>query len=324
MSENPYQPPKGTRAQSDIEKRLTVQTPRLNLRRRLNLSALDLQMDRRGILLVLACAAIGLADDDADREAAQVKRWRAFYQQRAEAFVVTRDDRPLELVPEPVQAYSNPVRSAAQHGTIHLWLDQGRPAAIGSIWSAIDRKNSEQRNVCYELHSLSESPLSLLYDNKRVWAPEEPGLAWQPLSGAAAPAKTRAARLTQMRRIVSELKPVLEGGESELRLLPQPVYRYGEKLEDAVDGAIFGYVMGTDPELFLLLEARPVAGKEPQWMFSPIRFTGGGLKMMQGEKVIWQSEKWVYERHKIYDFLFGVERLPAEWPAEAEEARSSR
>jgi hypothetical protein len=59
-------------------------------------------------------------------------------------------------------------------------------------------------------------------------------------------------------------------------------------------------------------------------MFSPIRFTGGGLKVIQGEKIIWQSEKWVYERHKIYDFLYGVEHLPAEWPAEAEEARGVR
>jgi hypothetical protein len=104
-------------------------------------------MDRRCMLIVLTCAGLSLADDDADREAAQVKRWRAFYQQRAEKFVVTCDDRPLDLVPEPIQAYSNPVRGAAQHGTIHLWLDQGRPAVIGSIWSAIDPKNNAQRNL---------------------------------------------------------------------------------------------------------------------------------------------------------------------------------
>lgn len=259
------------------------------------------------------------AQPAATGEAAQYNRWREFYEQRAADFVVTEgpDQRPLALHPNPLQNYSNPVRSAAQHGTIHLWTDAGRPRAIGSIWSAIDKKNSEQRVLCYEFHSLSEMPLSLALSDKNLWAPTEPGIVWQRFDGAPAPARSRPARLTQMRKLLNDVRTELESSESELRLLTQPVYRYPEDAEDVLDGAIFSFVMGTDPEVFVLLEARPpAAGQDPVWHFAPARFTGGALSLTMGDKVLWESPKWEYKRHQIYDFLFGVERLPAEWAQE--------
>ena len=50
----------------------------------------------------------------------------------------------------------------------------------------------------------------------------------------------------------------------ELRLLPQPLYRYEPNDGDSpmVDGAVFGYVwtIGTDPEVLLVVEARRAGG----------------------------------------------------------------
>jgi hypothetical protein len=42
--------------------------------------------------------------------------------------------------------------------------------------------------------------------------------------------------------------------KQDLRLLPQPLYRYSEK-EEILDGALFVFVVTTDPECCLLLEA---------------------------------------------------------------------
>ena len=47
------------------------------------------------------------------------------------------------------------------------------------------------------------------------------------------------------------------GEEQALRLLPKPLYRYErpDGPTSSSDGALFAFVLGTDPEVFLLLEA---------------------------------------------------------------------
>ena len=62
----------------------------------------------------------------------------------------------------------------------------------------------------------------------------------------------------------------------DLRLLPQPLYRYESTDPDVLDGAVFAFVTsaGTDPEAILVLEARkPAGGGEPVWHYAVARFT---------------------------------------------------
>ena len=60
-----------------------------------------------------------------------------------------------------------------------------------------------------------------------------------------------------------------QGQAWELRLLPQPLYRYESTDPDVLDGALFTLVSsaGTDPEIILLLEARK----------TPVRCPSGSL-----------------------------------------------
>ena len=62
------------------------------------------------------------------------------------------------------------------------------------------------------------------------------------------------------REFRARIKAVNRGGDidEELRLLAQPVYRYKSEDPTVLDGAIFSFVRGTDPELLLLIEARKV------------------------------------------------------------------
>ena len=60
----------------------------------------------------------------------------------------------------------------------------------------------------------------------------------------------------------------LEEHRWELRLLPQPLYRYESTDPDVLDGAVFAFVTsaGTDPEAILVLEARKDPGASaPKW-----------------------------------------------------------
>lgn len=54
-----------------------------------------------------------------------------------------------------------------------------------------------------------------------------------------------------MRALAREFKASvdLEEGGTELRQLPQPLFRY----ESKSDGAIFAFVLATDPEALLLI-----------------------------------------------------------------------
>ncbi|HEV3005878.1 MAG TPA: hypothetical protein VGX78_15535, partial [Pirellulales bacterium] len=56
----------------------------------------------------------------------------------------------------------------------------------------------------------------------------------------------------------------------ELRLLPRPLYRYQTQRTDLIDGALFAFVQGTDPEVVLVLEA---VGRdaESEWRYALTR-----------------------------------------------------
>ena len=77
---------------------------------------------------------------------------------------------------------------------------------------------------------------------------------------------------------------------TELRLLPQPLYRYQSKNADVIDGALFSFVcsVGTDPEVFLLLEARKV-DDGMRWHYSLARFSHMNLFVTYKDREVWQA-----------------------------------
>lgn len=79
----------------------------------------------------------------------------------------------------------------------------------------------------------------------------------------------------------------------ELRLLPQPLYRYESTDPAVLDGTVFAFVTsaGTDPEVILVIEARkPAAGGEPAWQFAVARFTDLTLWVRHKGTVVFTAE----------------------------------
>ncbi len=84
-----------------------------------------------------------------------------------------------------------------------------------------------------------------------------------------------------------------EGAQShELRLLPQPLYRYQASTQEQ-DGAIFAFVWtdGTDPELLLHIYTSS-SKEQPLWHWQPIRFTWRALELDHRERQVWKSEEF--------------------------------
>ncbi|MBW3540906.1 MAG: hypothetical protein KY476_11600 [Planctomycetes bacterium] len=202
------------------------------------------------------------------------------------------DERPFKLLEKPVLRWSQPVRGG-DDGAVFLWLDGRRPAAIGTIF-AWPFGNGEYV-VQHELHSLATEPLAARWRDRAFWAPQTAGVAFEPLADSPRPADTPTRRLTQMRSLARQFSARSESLEKqtyELRLLPQPLYRYAEPKADEpkenapLDGALFAFVQGTDPEILMLIEARR-HGDIYRWEFACARFSDYRLTVMHDGRERW-------------------------------------
>jgi hypothetical protein len=233
-----------------------------------------------------------LAQNEDSADKALREKWQKVYAEIAGSIEMRRGKMKLALEPTPLLFYTNPVRATDQHGSIFLWTDQGRPAVIGSIWSALNRTDTSLRNITHEWHSLVEEPdVQAVRGGQTEWTSGEPGIAWQALELTPAPASSRPLRLVQMREIARGLTATITAEEAnELRLMTQPLYRYPEKPPAAIDGAIFVYSLATDPELVVLVEATNASGT-PAYRLAFARFGNLAMAVKSGERTLWTCNR---------------------------------
>lgn len=205
--------------------------------------------------------AAARAEDPPAAPEASPKEWLVERQAEFAAYEFSREGgepRKLLLESRSLLNWSNAERGA-DVGALFLWTDKGRPQLIACAFG--------REKLRHEFHSLSTGPIAGQRDAKAVHR-FGPGLAWQALPDAPAPAKQRTLRLTQMRRQAERFRVVMGGKQpAEMRLLTQPLFRTAAELAD--DVALFVYVQGTDPECVLLLEATA----EGKWNFALTRQT---------------------------------------------------
>ena len=244
-------------------------------------------------MFVLSLLLVIGADEPADGLA---KKMLPIYAREAADYTMAVGSDPkkaLELKKEPIFEWANPARQGLQQGVVYLWLRDGRPAALCSVFSQPHAK-PVGRKIIHEFHALDREKLVVTRpkDELNEWKPEA-GLARQELPEAGAPADTPAARLVQMRRLAQEFTGhMIDRADKrwELRLLPAPLYRYPAAKTDVIDGALFALVStaGTDPEVLLVIEAREEKGKT-RWEYACGRFSDCNLYVQRKDKEIWSS-----------------------------------
>jgi hypothetical protein len=272
------------------------------------------------MLLAIAVGATGQAEQAADARQREVGIWRRAFNRQAKEYRIAATDNPakvFDLVEKPVFLWSQPVRFS-QIGSVYIWVQEdGRPGAIGTIFCW----KTQQANwaMTHEFHSLATEPVKTVWRGQAIWAPTEPGLQWSLLPDADPPGDSRRRQSLQIRRLSREFQAHTEGanrGRWELRLLPKPLHDYAvEEGEATKVGAVLAMCQGTDPELLLVIEARPT-DRGVRWHYACGAFTDLGLVVQFRGAKVWSAPATPGGRDpgKCYwrERITSVARLPEE------------
>jgi len=246
--------------------------------------------------LPVACfgmTGFALADPPQDVKSRDVNAERLkFMKDSVEVYEFTRGKdhaAALKLQPDPAFRLGKQGDGVVLEGAIFLWADEvGRPGAAAQVFLVQNpgRPGGEWR---HEFTSLSTGPFTASQAGNPRWMPMVSGVSFQPIPGAPKPADKPQQRLRQMRDLAAEFHAEDDfwgRGWNALRLLPTPISRYGKAGGTPEDGALFAFVLGTDPESFLFIEARKgAAGLEWQYAFAPM--TCWALKAEHKSRPVW-------------------------------------
>ena len=254
------------------------------------------------LFMTLACGA-ALGQNAAEKKAKSEEKPAAGgsakaledFKTDATDYVIRLASRPkekLRLHDESLFHWGNPARNG-EDGAIFVWTLDGRPEVIASVFTYRFKDTIRRK---HEYHSLAFGPLTAEYQGQRVWAPTSAGVNFQPVPDAPEPAANLRLRLTQMKALARDFSARMvdaEGQKSDLRLIAQPLMRYEPKSKEVIDGALFSFSLGTDPEVLLLLEARTGQGrtaKDAVWQYAFARFHYVSLTAFYKNQEVWHVE----------------------------------
>jgi hypothetical protein len=200
------------------------------------------------------------------------------------------DDHSDALELKCVLRWANVTRGSVD-GATYIWTQHGRPLATVCVypWQGL---------LCDNFQSLAEGPVTAYLNGGKVWQCEKPGVNFQAVPDGPRPDDSASGRQQQLKQLGSQFRATLMGWNAadsdreQLRMLPRPVHRWEEN--GLVQGAIFAFVQGTDPEVFLLLEVRPksaVPQSELNWRYALARRTSGWLEVYYKDQLAWKAER---------------------------------
>lgn len=188
---------------------------------------------------------------------------------------------PVEL---PLIRYSDEEHRIPD-ATLWAWTHNNRPVAFqkveGNNWGG-----GRQWTICFA--SLSEELITVTWPNSRTHAMTKPGLQFRPITDAEAPASNPRLRSNQMRTLKERFTARLGNSDGSSRAvsrtLPKPLLEYTDPATKLPIGAVFGMTAsGTNPNVLLVIEARPAPDGQLRWEYAHARMTGSSMELYDKE-----------------------------------------
>lgn len=242
------------------------------------------------LLLSVPSQLFGANPEDLS-EKEQLRLWREFYQREAMSYEFECEGKEFEFREQPVLHWTNPVVPNQIHGAVFIWTKEGRAEVVGSIWSGTSGRLRDKRSLYHQFHSLSLRPFVARRNGQRQWYPKGAGITPKPIPDAPKPAESRSRRMLQMRALARAFAATGVDSKGTQRIyhrLAQPIFQQEKSNPNVIDSALFLFVLGTDPELMLLIEARRT-DDDLRWHFAPVRFTDMKLTLKYDDRVVWEE-----------------------------------
>ena len=190
-------------------------------------------------------------------------------------------------VGDPCLRWTNPISMVAD-GIVAVYVHKGgRPAALAQFFQHPSKRWINEFTI------IPESDVTILRSDRPFWKPSEYVCRFTDLPRSPVPGAKPVLRLAQMRAIAADFSAIDYFSPKEikyhLRLLPQPVYRYSEEGK-ILDGALFIFALGTNPECCLLLEAYQ-DGKDSRYRYAVAPMSIYRLEVSYKDQPVWSIER---------------------------------
>jgi hypothetical protein len=212
------------------------------------------------------------------------------------------EETTYKLESDPVLRFTNPV-GTVKDGAIFFWTGaDDRPEVAVQIFLHNDQTWYQ------EFSSLSTEPLAA----SRIWRASAGGVEFKPIPGAPKPAETAELRLRQIRALTGEFSAEEQFEQKtwqKLRILTKPFARYGKPRTAVIDGVLLACVLTTDPEVYLMIEAREGKGG-PEWQYAFAPASIDPVKGLLKKKEVWRlpyRQAWTDSRAPFYVWGFSHE-----------------
>jgi hypothetical protein len=170
-------------------------------------------------------------------------------------------------------------------GSVWLYTEGGRPHMIVAVERYPDKWS-------FELTLIAPPPIMLTNFQGWKWSPKLPPFEDRTIAGAV-PSERSVARKQEMSKIAERFTAVEfynDEGRRQLRLLARPIAQYQDEKNGVLDGALFVFANGTNPEVLLVLEARADKEGKRAWHYGLGRLGGARMDVELDGKLVWEVQ----------------------------------
>lgn len=245
-------------------------------------------MTRYATLCLIAFVVAPTQGDDGNADDARLVTMRRRVTELRATIPGGVERASLPVLTEPLLRFNDPARDTTD-GSIWAVGETGRPRALLSLF--LEPRDDGPGVWSYEFVDLGTDGLAIKSTDDWSWTPKSTVFETTPLPDAGRPAAAKGPRMTQMKLLARRFAATERflGEEYRLKMKPQPIHRYSDPADGLLDGAMFVFSYGTNPEVLLVLECRGEAGSEA-WEYGFARLTAAQCGARLGKNAVWSRE----------------------------------
>jgi hypothetical protein len=235
-----------------------------------------------------------VTEGDADDEAKATKEAIAevadvFERVKIESFA-SSEWKTSRLAEKPALTFGDPTRGNTR-GTLWTWGEKGRPSVVAEVYRV-----STFDGWVLVFFNTSGGKVKASLDGNDWWNENQSTSKFEDLADTPKPAATNAARQRQIKSIAGRFSAHQfwdpDNSRFELRAIERPLLTYADPENGILDGALFTFANGTNPEILLMVEARAGSnGKPDRYQFAVGRLAHAELHLAFDEKEIYSAPR---------------------------------